>query len=717
MRLFEQMAYDSRARLMWVERMYRDAFLREDLAAHVDWITASSEEEQRFRFGFTYTPNNLVDTIKMPDGKSIRYHYDETKLRLTGIDTEADVQGDGAVQFIPVVTDLTYNKGGQLTRIAYGNNTTQYWEFDVRKRIKNIRVESGQEEILKLNYKVDTENNILAINDNTFAYDEMDRLVKSEIMRLGNVDYRLKVMNAFGTSRQSPVVADHVYNEEVDFNDDGLIDGYDHTHACVNWRDKFDREQFTYDHNGNRRTLVQNGKEYIYHYSERNRLIKIERIIRYDEPWMIQPGQPEEEIRTIVEYAYDANGNTVERKEHNEDGSVTAYSFGYDIHNRLINVLKNGVSHASYIYDNGGMRMYKEENGKRTYYFRNGGTVLYEIEVDDEKQDVTENSYVVSGELIAGRVTRKNEGADELFYYHLDHLNSTKMVTDRDGAVVLEYEYRAFGTELDRVGSDPNRFSYIGREFDEEINLYYVNARYYDATIGRFINVDPVQDGWNWYVYANNNPLKFTDPTGLSNKWKTEKTTYTLDEIDLAHFMKGLVKNYKIYNSISTISTSSDIFATILLIPMQKGTMGIPDFVSLMASYKANQNIMAFVDIAYSYLAALKATDLKWSEFSKVYAFEITEVKYTEYKQRTCYDPPDINERLNEEKLDYNIYKEKPVTKTIQIGRWKNIETGEYLQADGKYLSIELFKGSRLPMKKQLEKYTKKTKEISRSNE
>ncbi|MBN2444093.1 MAG: RHS repeat-associated core domain-containing protein [Spirochaetales bacterium] len=67
------------------------------------------------------------------------------------------------------------------------------------------------------------------------------------------------------------------------------------------------------------------------------------------------------------------------------------------------------------------------------------------------------------------------------------------------------------------MGDDENRFSYIGRKFDEEINLYYVNARYYDATTGRFINVDPVQDGWNWYVYANDNPLKFTDPTGLKD--------------------------------------------------------------------------------------------------------------------------------------------------------------------------------------------------------
>lgn len=44
---------------------------------------------------------------------------------------------------------------------------------------------------------------------------------------------------------------------------------------------------------------------------------------------------------------------------------------------------------------------------------------------------------------------------------------------------------------------------------------YYFNARYYDPTIGRFITEDPARDGINWYVYCGNNPLSYTDPTGL----------------------------------------------------------------------------------------------------------------------------------------------------------------------------------------------------------
>jgi RHS repeat-associated protein len=89
--------------------------------------------------------------------------------------------------------------------------------------------------------------------------------------------------------------------------------------------------------------------------------------------------------------------------------------------------------------------------------------------------------------------------------------------------VEVMYEYRAFGEQLKRLDGngdetgDTAKYSYGGKELDGMTNLYYFNARFYDATIGRFINVDPVQDGSNWYVYCNNNPLCFVDPTGLNS--------------------------------------------------------------------------------------------------------------------------------------------------------------------------------------------------------
>lgn len=491
--LIEEMEYDSRSRIKKIERMYVSESLRKELRERLDWVDSEELGEQKFGFEYTYTPNDLIDEMILPNGKVVKYGYEEDKLRLNRI--EMAVNGN----LKDIVTNVEYYSGGLVMKMGYGNNTEQKWEFDVRNRIKSTEVNNGQENIFRLEYDIDTEGNITRINENRFGYDELDRLIKSEIVRLGEVDYLTKVKDAFGTSLEEPFAGEREYDEEADLNEDGYVNGYDHIQACQEWREKYDRETFSYDHNGNRRVLIQNGKEYVYTYGERNRLLKIEK------------GE-----RPVLEYEYDNNGNTVKRVEYNENGNKVEYTFEYDIHNRLESLKKDGEEYSRYIYDNSGLRMYKEEQGRRTYYFRNGATVLFEVEIEGEK--TTEHSYIASGELIAGRITRENGNEEEVRYYHLDHLNSTKAVTDESGETVLMYEYRAFGSELDKMGDDANRYSYIGREFDEEINLYYMNARYYDATIGRFINVDPVQDGYNWYVYADNNPLKKKDPSGLQDK-------------------------------------------------------------------------------------------------------------------------------------------------------------------------------------------------------
>jgi RHS repeat-associated protein len=163
-------------------------------------------------------------------------------------------------------------------------------------------------------------------------------------------------------------------------------------------------------------------------------------------------------------------------------------------------------------------------------YLRHGQIAVamdVEVKAGHGEEKVRTNRYVLSGDLIAGRVTKvlnaDNTITAEKSWHHLDHLNSTKAVTDEDGAIVVSYVYRAFGEQLRRLDAsgldtdDKAKYSYGGKELDSVTNLYYFNARYYDATIGRFINVDPIQDGSNWYVYAGNNPLSLVDPTGLED--------------------------------------------------------------------------------------------------------------------------------------------------------------------------------------------------------
>lgn len=101
-------------------------------------------------------------------------------------------------------------------------------------------------------------------------------------------------------------------------------------------------------------------------------------------------------------------------------------------------------------------------------------------------------------------------------YYFADRQGNVLALANQDGTLAQQFFYTPFGVEL--VGNaGENPFRYTGRRFDPETGLYYYRARYYDADLGRFLQVDPVgyADQWNLYAYVGNNPLNATDPTGM----------------------------------------------------------------------------------------------------------------------------------------------------------------------------------------------------------
>ena len=85
--------------------------------------------------------------------------------------------------------------------------------------------------------------------------------------------------------------------------------------------------------------------------------------------------------------------------------------------------------------------------------------------------------------------------------------------------VVKSYVYDTFGNMVSETGEllFDNPFHYTGRQFDAESGLYYYRARYYDPQIVRFISEDPIglRAGPNFYIYVNNNPVNFRDPSGM----------------------------------------------------------------------------------------------------------------------------------------------------------------------------------------------------------
>ena len=109
------------------------------------------------------------------------------------------------------------------------------------------------------------------------------------------------------------------------------------------------------------------------------------------------------------------------------------------------------------------------------------------------------------------------------FYYSQDVLNSTRTTTDQNGAIKSYYDYTAYGERLRVITGDDQRYSFTGREMNN--NSIHYRYREYFTSLGRFGSRDPVgyhfnQDG-NLYKYVDNMPAQSGDPYGL-DKWITD---------------------------------------------------------------------------------------------------------------------------------------------------------------------------------------------------
>jgi RHS repeat-associated protein len=97
-------------------------------------------------------------------------------------------------------------------------------------------------------------------------------------------------------------------------------------------------------------------------------------------------------------------------------------------------------------------------------------------------------------------------------YQHTDALGSPVAETSSTGAIVKRNSYAPYGeayapTVIDGTG-------YTGHVMDQATGLTYMQARYYDPQVGRFLSVDPAASEFNSYSYASNNPYRFVDPDG-----------------------------------------------------------------------------------------------------------------------------------------------------------------------------------------------------------
>ena len=310
------------------------------------------------------------------------------------------------------------------------------------------------------------------------------------------------------------------------------------------------------------------------------------------------------------------NGQTI---TYDNSGNPLTYvdglEFTWSCGRQLSTVTLEDDSSISYRYNENGLRTYKDTGDATTIYEWDGSNLLRETvtyKTTNQKVDVWylydgngsaigfEYSYInFAGTLVTARV-----------YYEKNLQGDVIGLLDARGAEIATYTYDAWGNvtgmtyvEGNETPYELNHITYRGYYRDEETGFYYLQSRYYDSEIGRFINVDDVSyldisentiGKDNLYVYCNSNPVNNIDPKGnlILFIWTKVSWSKSNKKRKSAHFTKVMSNWYK-SSDFETITLNSgySISATV------SGSFGV-----------SAKTVSAKVGLSNSYTISLSAS-------------------------------------------------------------------------------------------------------------
>ncbi|WP_284581613.1 RHS repeat-associated core domain-containing protein [Streptomyces sp. 2P-4] len=208
-------------------------------------------------------------------------------------------------------------------------------------------------------------------------------------------------------------------------------------------------------------------------------------------------------------FTYDEAGNTDKRTIQGN-----TQDFDWDTEGRLAKVTE-GSKTTEYVYDVGGNRLIKRDPSGTTLYLPGTEVKL----TPGGKVEGTRYYAHPAGPVM---VRTAKDGAVSTSYLLQDHNGTANTSVDQATQEVSRRKFTPFGEVRGTAPSIwPDKKGFIGGEVDDSTGLVHLGAREFDPMTGRFISVDPVIDfnepkQQNPYAYANNSPVTFSDPSGLS---------------------------------------------------------------------------------------------------------------------------------------------------------------------------------------------------------
>lgn len=496
-------------------------------------------------------PISFTDKTEDKDVNYV-YTYSDNKVQVS--------RDDGFTKEINTVKDEEGNVTNTTTSYSFkdilGDNKTY-------KTSKNEQIVGDEQSIITNtlynndSIKTQTENNGKSVKTSLYSKLFDKTILESEEIEVSNKKTTFN-LNIYGNSKAFEYIYDAAGNiTEIKLGDKTLYKySYDVHGRITKELDYINRKGCTYGYTSTGNVAAKHKKTID---DEGN--LKDDTDIKYsyeNNEWADQLTQYNGQKIT-----YDEVGNPIEYI----NGEKIEWTRG----RMLSNIIYSNDNRISYKYNNDGLRTHKETNEMSVDYEWDEFKLIREVvtyKVTGKKYDIW-YFYDGNDEVIGFEYSQLNDIDGSLLknriYYEKNKQGDVIGLLDSRGVEIATYSYDAWGEmtqkscyEGNEIPFALNHITYRGYYKDNETGFYYLQSRYYDAEVGRFINADDVNYlggsgkalGYNLYTYCESDPINFTDPKGYSsysNEIKrdciTTKLKFLFSTITYKYkIVKGIIK-------------------------------------------------------------------------------------------------------------------------------------------------------------------------------